>query len=62
MSSTSSPKNAVIIEVKSVQQLHPIHDAQLISYLKLSDRRVGLILNFNVVHMRHGIKRIVNNF
>ena len=52
----------VILELKVVDQLLPIHNAQLLSYLKLSHRRLGYLLNFNVVHMRDGIKRIVNNF
>ena len=51
----------VILELKVVDQLLPIHTAQLLSYLKLSQRRLGYLLNFNVVHMRDGIKRIVNN-
>ena len=55
-------EQAVIVDTKSVKTLHPLHEAQLLSYLKLSNRRVGLLLNFNVVHMRHGIKRIVNKF
>jgi GxxExxY protein len=53
-------ENAVIVELKAVEKLLPIHEAQLLSYLKLSDKRLGLLLNFNVVHFRDGIKRIVN--
>jgi iron complex transport system substrate-binding protein len=52
----------VIVEVKAVERLLPIHAAQLLSYLRLSDAPVGLLLNFNVRHMRQGIKRIVNGF
>lgn len=48
----------VIVEVKSVERLAPIHSAQMITYLKLRRCRVGLILNFNVTSMRHGIRRI----
>ena len=51
---------AVIAELKSVDRLAPIHVAQLLSYLKLSRLNLGYLLNFNVVHMRHGIKRVVN--
>ena len=51
---------AVIVEIKSVEKLLPIHDAQLLSYLKLSHKRLGLIINFNTVHLREGIKRLVN--
>lgn len=50
----------IIIEVKSVQAFAPIHTAQLMTYLKLSELRVGLLLNFNVVHLRDGgIKRVM---
>ena len=52
----------VILELKAVEKLLPIHTAQLLSYLKLSGRSLGYLLNFNVVHMRDGIKRVVNNF
>ena len=55
-------EDAVIVEIKAIEQLVPIHDAQLISYLRLSDRRVGLIINFHVPLLRNGVKRIVNNF
>lgn len=52
--------NKVIIELKAVEKILPVHTAQLLSYLKLSKCKLGFILNFNVVHMRDGIKRIVN--
>ena len=52
----------VIVELKAVEQLHPIHEAQLLSYLKLANCRVGLLLNFNVTLLKNGIKRLVNNF
>jgi GxxExxY protein len=55
-------EDRVIVEVKAVEKLVPIHAAQLLSYLRLSDRQVGLLLNFNVRHMRQGIKRVVNGF
>jgi GxxExxY protein len=55
-------ENRVIVEVKAVERLAPLHAAQLLSYLRLSDRQVGLLLNFNVRHMRQGIKRVVNRF
>ena len=51
----------VVIELKSVDALVAIHHAQLISYLKLSKKKLGLLINFNVVHLRDGIKRVVNN-
>ncbi len=50
----------VIVELKSVGAIAPIHKAQLLSYLKLSGRKVGLLLNFNVVHLRDGLIRMVN--
>ena len=53
-------EDAVVVELKSVQQLLPIHTAQLLSYLRAGDYRVGFLLNFNTVHMRDGIKRVVN--
>lgn len=52
--------NKVIVELKAVEKISPVHTAQLLSYLKLSKCKLGFILNFNVVHMRDGIKRIVN--
>lgn len=54
-------EGAVILELKSVKKLEPIHEAQLLTYLKLSDLKLGLLLNFNVPLMRNGIQRIVNN-
>lgn len=50
----------LIVELKAVDKLLPVHQAQLLSYLKLSKKRIGLLLNFNVVHFREGIKRLVN--
>lgn len=52
----------VIVEVKAVDKLHPIHEAQLLSYLKLSDLRVGLLINFNVTRLTEGLKRVVNKY
>ena len=49
----------VIVEIKSVESLLPIHEAQLLTYLRLSEKRVGLLLNFNVVRLREGIRRRV---
>ena len=54
--------NEVIVEIKSVKKLLPIHQAQLLSYLKLSECKVGLLINFNVKMLKNGIKRVVNNF
>jgi len=49
----------VVVEVKSVDAVHPIHEAQLLSYMRLSGIGVGLLINFNVLHLRDGIKRMV---
>lgn len=52
----------LIIELKAVETLLPIHIAQLLTYLKLSDKRLGLLINFNVPRLVDGIKRVANNF
>ncbi len=49
----------LVIEVKSVERLLPLHEAQLLTYLKLSGIKTGLLLNFNAVLLKHGIKRMV---
>jgi len=53
-------EDAVIVELKVVDAFHPIHEAQVISYLKLSGKRVGLLINFNVKILKNGIKRLIN--
>ena len=53
-------EDKVIVEIKSVDQLDPIHQAQIISYLKLSGCVVGLLINFNVQVLKNGIKRVIN--
>ena len=56
-------RRAVIVEVKSVERLEAVHDAQMISYLKISGVKVGLIVNFNVKNLTHdGLRRKVNAF
>jgi GxxExxY protein len=50
----------VIVEVKSVETIHPVHQAQLLSYLRLSGIGVALLINFHVAHLRDGIKRMVD--
>ena len=50
----------VIVELKSVEHITPLNKAQLLSYLKLSGKKLGLLLNFNVEHMKDGIVRLVN--
>jgi GxxExxY protein len=54
-------ENAIILELKSCEKIEPIHQAQLLTYLKLSGLKLGLLLNFNVPVMRDGITRIVNH-
>jgi GxxExxY protein len=52
----------VILEIKSVEDLNDIHLAQTITYLRLAECKVGLLINFNVVKLTNGIKRVVNNY
>jgi GxxExxY protein len=49
----------VIAEIKAVDDIHPIHQAQLMSYLKATDLRLGFVINFNVSHLKEGICRVV---
>ena len=51
----------VVVECKAVQKLVPIHEAQLLSHLRLGRYKVGLLINFHALHLRDGIKRMVNN-
>ncbi len=51
--------NTLIVELKAMEQLLPIHEAQLITYLKLTGIRLGLLINFNVSKLKDGIKRII---
>jgi GxxExxY protein len=53
-------ENQVILELKSCDSLQPIHEAQLLTYLKLSGLKIGLLINFNVTILKDGIKRIAN--
>lgn len=53
-------EDRVVVEIKSVEQLLPIHQAQVLSYLKLSGCKVGLLINFNERLLKYGIKRIIN--
>ncbi|MBW7888820.1 MAG: GxxExxY protein [Bacteroidetes bacterium] len=53
-------ENEIIVELKSVEQLLPIHKKQLLTYLRLADKRLGLLINFGSALIRGGIKRIVN--
>jgi GxxExxY protein len=51
----------LIVEVKAVEGLNDIHLAQVLTYLKLTNTKLGLLMNFNVVRLKEGIKRVVNN-
>ena len=53
-------EDSIIIELKSVDEMHPVFQAQLISYLKLTNNRLGYLINFNVPLIKDGIKRIIN--
>ena len=55
-------EDEIIIEIKAVDLLHPVHEAQIISYLKLADKWLGLLINFNVVLLKDGFKRFVNGY
>jgi GxxExxY protein len=53
-------EDQAIVEIKAVENVAPVHKKQLLTYLKLADKRLGLLLNFNVVLIKNGITRIVN--
>jgi GxxExxY protein len=52
-------ENEVVVEVKSVERMNPVFDSQVLHYLRLSKRRVGLLINFNSTLLKHGVKRII---
>ena len=54
-------ENQIIVELKAMERLTRVHEAQLLSYLKLSGKQIGLLINFNIARLRDGIKRMVNN-
>ena len=54
-------ENKVIIEIKAVEKLAPVHFAQLLTYLKLSNKKLGLLINFNTKYLKNEIHRVVNN-
>ena len=55
-------ENKIIVELKAVENLLPIHEAQILTYLKLTDCKIGLLINFNVPVLKKGIKRIINGY
>lgn len=52
-------ENAVVVELKSVEALNPIHEAQILTYMKFAEKKVGLLINFNVLILKNGLKRFV---
>ena len=52
----------IVIELKAVEAIHAVYEAQIISYLKLADKRLGFLVNFNVPKLTDGFRRFVNNF
>ena len=52
--------DALVVEVKAVERLQPIHEAQLLTYLKLANKRLGLLINFNERTLKEGVKRVAN--
>jgi GxxExxY protein len=54
-------ENKVIVEVKSIEAIHPVHKKQVLTYLRFSGKKVGLFINFNVALIKDGIVRLVNN-
>ena len=52
----------IVVELKAVETVHPVHRAQVLSYLRLTDRRLGLLINFHVERLVLGVDRIVNKF
>ena len=55
-------EDSVVVEIKAVERLNSVHEAQLLSYLRLYGSRVGLLLNFHASILKHGIRRVVNKF
>jgi GxxExxY protein len=55
-------ESSVVVEIKCVETLHPVHQAQLLSYLRLSGKNVGLLINFFVPHLKDGITRMVDGY
>lgn len=55
-------ENSIFIELKAVEVIHPIHEVQLLTYLKLADKKLGYLINFNVSLIKDGIKRKINGY
>ena len=52
-------ENEIIVEIKAVERMNPLYEAQLLSYLRICDKKLGLLINFNVPYLREGIKRMI---
>lgn len=55
-------EDRIIVEIKAVEELHPIHKAQLLTYLKLTDKKLGLLINFNAIKLIDGLERVMNGY
>jgi GxxExxY protein len=55
-------EDEIVVEIKSVEQILPVHSAQLLTYLKAANKQIGLLINFNVLVLKHGIKRLVYEY
>lgn len=55
-------EDCIVVEIKAVEAIHDVHMAQILTYLKLSDNRLGFLINFNTALFKHGIKRVFNNY
>ncbi|MBK6627191.1 MAG: GxxExxY protein [Flavobacteriales bacterium] len=55
-------EDRVIVEIKAVEELHPIHTAQLLTYLKLTNKKLGLLINFNTTKLIEGLERVMNGY
>ncbi len=55
-------ENKIIVELKAVDAIHDIHLAQILSYLKLSNNKIGLLINFNVIQLTQGLRRVINKY
>ncbi len=55
-------EDRVIVEIKAVEELHPIHTAQLLTYLKLTNKKLGLLMNFNTTKLIEGLERVMNGY
>ncbi|MCB9170387.1 MAG: GxxExxY protein [Flavobacteriales bacterium] len=55
-------EDRIIVEIKAVEELHPIHTAQLLTYLKLTNKKLGLLINFNTTKLIDGLERVMNGY